>query len=124
MKMELAIDLSPQQNLINEPVPDLVVLTIPFHQFPSQNPGPGHLRLVIEVSDSSAAYDLRIKAGLYARAAIVEYWVVDMAKRQIVVHREPSGGRYTSKTVYAEDESLSPLGCSGSLVVSSILPKV
>jgi Uma2 family endonuclease len=30
--------------------------------------------LIVEVSDTTLRYDLRIKAGLYARAGIVEYW--------------------------------------------------
>lgn len=120
---EAPIDVSPEDNPTSEPVPDFVLLRIPFREFREENPHPEHIRLIIEVSDTSVAFDLRIKAGLYARAGIVEYWVVDIPRRRIVVHREPSEGRYLSKTVYAEHETLSPLESTAQLLVSSVLPK-
>src|SRR5437868_1725980 len=38
---------------------------------------PGEAELVIEVAASSAAYDKGLKARLYARHRVKEYWVVD-----------------------------------------------
>jgi hypothetical protein len=38
-----------------------------------------------------------------------KYWVFDVAAHRLVVHREPSSGRYTSVVVYAEQESVAPL---------------
>ncbi len=35
--------------------------------------------LLIEVSDSSLAYDQGIKRDLYARNGVREYWVVEVA---------------------------------------------
>src|SRR5262249_40620617 len=37
---------------------------------------PGEARLVIEVAHSSFAYDKRIKAPIYARHRVQEYWIV------------------------------------------------
>ena len=35
--------------------------------------------LVVEVSDSSLWFDLNVKAKIYARVGIAEYWVMDVA---------------------------------------------
>jgi len=43
------------------------------------------------------------------RAGIVEYWVVDVAARRLIVHREPRQGLYRSVTAYNEEEAVSAL---------------
>jgi Uma2 family endonuclease len=65
--------------------------------------------LVVEISDSTLGFDLTTKAELYARAGIVEYWVVDVAARRLIVHRDPREGLYRAVTAYAEQESVAPL---------------
>jgi Uma2 family endonuclease len=65
--------------------------------------------LVIEVSESTLRFDLGKKAGLYAAAGISDYWVVDVAARSIVVHRDPADCRYGDVRTYRESEELHPL---------------
>lgn len=60
--------------------------------------------LVVEVADSSLNKDRSIKAELYARAAVPEYWIANIASRTIEVHSEPLGGRYTRVTPYRPGE--------------------
>jgi Uma2 family endonuclease len=60
------------------------------------------------------SFDLTTKASLYARARIVEYWVVDIPGRRIIVHRDPQEGQYRSVTAYAEQESVKPLATAAS----------
>ena len=103
------IDVAPEDNPTNEPEPDLIVLTKPWREFQDANPRPGDLRLVVEVSDSTLGFDLTTKAELYARAGIIEYWVVDIAARRLVVHRDPREGLYRTVTAYAEEETVSAL---------------
>jgi Uma2 family endonuclease len=103
------IDVSPEDNPTNEPEPDLIVLTKPSREFRSTNPQPADIRLVVEISDSSLSFDRTVKARLYARAGIVEYWVFDVAARWLVVHRDPLNGGYQSVLVYTDQESISPL---------------
>src|SRR5205085_8450816 len=50
--------------------------------------------LVIEVADTSLQYDSTIKLGLYARAGISEYWIVDAKAETLEVYRSPSDDRY------------------------------
>jgi Uma2 family endonuclease len=52
--------------------------------------------LAIEIAKTSLRDDLQRKARIYARAGIPEYWVVDVKKRELIVHRSPSGERYRS----------------------------
>jgi Uma2 family endonuclease len=106
---EAPIDVAPEDNPTNEPEPDLVVLAKPSREFQTANPRPADLRLVVEVSDSTLGFDLTAKAELYARAGIVEYWVVDVAARRLIVHRDPREGLYRSVTAYNEQETIGPL---------------
>jgi Uma2 family endonuclease len=102
------IDAAPEDNPTNEPEPDLIVRSKPSREF-KDNPQPSDLRLVVEISDSTLSFDLTTKAGLYARAKIVEYWAVDIPGRRIIVHRDPQEGQYRSVIAYAEQESVKPL---------------
>jgi Uma2 family endonuclease len=70
---------------------------------------------VVEIADTSLAFDLTIKSALYARAGIVEYWVLDVPGRRLIVHREPQGGQYHSVTAYNDQESVAPLGAADSI---------
>ncbi len=93
VNQEAPIDVAPEDNPTNEPEPDLIVLSKPSREF-KDNPQPSDLRLVVEISDSTLGFDLTTKAGLYARARIVEYWVVDIPGRRVIVHRDPQEGQY------------------------------
>jgi Uma2 family endonuclease len=67
------------------------------------------LRLIVEIADSTLGFDLKVKGALYARAGVPEYWVLDVAGRRLLVHRNPQSGRYTDVAAYSEQESVSPL---------------
>jgi Uma2 family endonuclease len=103
VRIQLPIDVSPQDNPTSEPQPDAVVTT-PAAALTSKQPGPGDIVWLVEVSDSTLRFDLTVKARLYARAGIPEYWVVDLIHRNLIVHREPSGDQYLSVNAYGADE--------------------
>ncbi len=88
------------------PLPDAAVIVRPVTEFPVTPPGPGDIRLVAEVSDSTLRDDLTVKAGLYARAGFPEYWVLDVTGRRIVVHRAPVNGVYGTVFVVADGEEI------------------
>ena len=59
--------------------------------------------LVVEVADTSLALDRLRKGGLYARAGMADYWVVNLIDEVLEVYREPvrapscrSGWKYDS----------------------------
>jgi Uma2 family endonuclease len=63
-------------------------------RFAELNPGEAHL--VIEVAASSLAYDKGLKARLYARHRVQEFWVVDANTRSTWVHTGPNGDGWSS----------------------------
>jgi len=85
------------------------VLKRSYSGFRSTSPQPEDLELVVEVADTSLTFDLTVKAALYARAGIVEYWVLDVSGRRLVVHRDPQDGKYRSVVAFSEHESAAPL---------------
>jgi len=112
VNQEAPIDVAPEDNPTNELEPDLIVRAKLSREF-KDNPQPADLRLVVEISDSTLCFDLATKARLYARARIVEYWVVDIPGRRIIVHRDPQEGQYRSVVAYSEQESVKPLASPG-----------
>ncbi|MGI8731283.1 MAG: Uma2 family endonuclease [Solirubrobacteraceae bacterium] len=68
--------------------PDLMVL--------AQGGGdrlPDTALLIVEVASTSRARDLG-KATAYAACGVTEYWVVDIDRDDVLVHREPHNGAY------------------------------
>jgi len=121
---EAPIDVAPEDNPTNEPQPDLIVLSPDYSAFRSAIPQPQDLRLVVELADTTLAFDLTVKAALYARAGIVEYWVLDVQGRRLVVHRDPQAGQYRSIVAYGEQESVAPLSApDASFRVGDVFPR-
>ncbi len=84
---------------------------------------PSGAELVVEVSDSSLSHDRDRKTGLYARAAIPEYWILVLAKRQLEVFREPLEGAYRSRTLLKASDRISPLAApEAAILVADLLP--
>jgi Uma2 family endonuclease len=110
---EAPIDVATADNPTSEPQPDLAVLAHPCSAFTTSNPQASDVRLLVEISDTTLAFDRKVKAGLYARAAIVEYWVVDVTERRIVVHRDPRGEVWGNVASYGPGESIEPLSAPG-----------
>jgi Uma2 family endonuclease len=106
---EAPIDVAPEDDPTSEPEPDIIVLKRPSWEFQTGNPQPRDLHLVVEIADTTLGFDLTTKAALYARADIQEYWVLDVAQRRMVVHRDPAAGRYQSIQLFNEDERITPL---------------
>ena len=81
----------------NELEPDLALLRPRTDGYRTGHPGAGDVLLLIEVSESSLAYDRGTKLPLYAKFAVPEVWIVDPPGAAIEVHREPGEGAYASR---------------------------
>jgi Uma2 family endonuclease len=62
--------------------------------YKERKPHADDVLLLIEVADTSLAYDRTTKLRLYARAGIPEYWIVDCTAEAVEVYRDPSGETY------------------------------
>jgi Uma2 family endonuclease len=108
VESEAPSDVANKDNPQSEPEPDLKVLRRSVKEY-SSNPQPEDILLLVEISDSTVRFDLSVKAKLYARAAIQEYWVVDIPGQRLIVHREPKDGEYRRVMAYEAEEEVSPL---------------
>ena len=78
----------------SEPQPDLALLRWRDDYYTSAHPQPADILLIVEVAESSLAYDQQVKVPLYARYRIPEVWLVDIPARIVWVYRQPDGNRY------------------------------
>lgn len=84
--------LGPITLATSEPEPDVAVARGDDDLYTARHPGPADLGLVVEVADSSLAFDQGVKARLYAAAGIAAYWIVDVVNRQVEVYALAGGG--------------------------------
>lgn len=80
----------PITTLDSEPEPDLTVIRGRRADYAKRHPQPHQVLLLIEVAESTLAYDRTVKKRLYARAGIPIYWIVNLIDKQIEVHTLPS----------------------------------
>jgi Uma2 family endonuclease len=92
----------------SEPQPDLSLLRPRLDFYREGHPKPDDVFLLIEVADSSSDYDHQIKLPLYARAGIVEVWIVDLETKAVGVYRQPSEDAYALEQDFTRDEMISP----------------
>lgn len=116
---QITIDVSPADNPTSEPEPDVIVLTVPSPTIEG-NPRPAQILLLIEVADTTLAYDLKSKAPLYAAAGIPEYWVMDVRGRQLHQHRQPVDVAYQSVTVLSASDAVAAPGRTQSAAVGEL----
>jgi Uma2 family endonuclease len=103
----------------SEPEPDVAVVR--RDDYSRQHPS--EALLVVEVALASLRRDRLVKARLYARAQVMEYWLVDVASREVEVYRQSDGARFTSVTRHRESEALRLLAFPDVAVdIRSILP--
>ncbi|NJD35186.1 MAG: Uma2 family endonuclease, partial [Betaproteobacteria bacterium] len=76
----------------SEPIPDVAL--VKARNYAKAHPGPEDILLLIEVSDTSASYDRRVKLPLYAHHSIAEVWIIDVNAGNLERYTEPRGERY------------------------------
>lgn len=106
----------------SEPQPDFAVLKPRPDAYRTAHPRPADVLLLIEVADSSLAYDRTVKRALYARHGIPELWIVDLAAGEVEVCREPRGEGFENVTRTARGAVLEPALLPGAAIpVAGIL---
>lgn len=91
----------------SEPLPDLVVLKLRDDFYAQAHPTPDDVLLIVEVADSSVAYDRRVKAPMYAAANVPEFWVVDLTTDTVERYSSPKAGRYAKVEKFGRGQELS-----------------
>ena len=86
----------------SEPEPDLALLKPREDFYAGALPTGADTLLVVEISDSTLAYDVRIKAPLYARNGVPELWIVDLPGHALRCFRSPRGDTWTDIRIITE----------------------
>lgn len=89
----------------SEPEPDLAIVRGDRVAYRTRHPGSADIVLVVEVSDTTLATD-RLKGGMYARAGVETYWIVNLVDRCVEVQGEPQPGGYARREVLGEHQFL------------------
>jgi Uma2 family endonuclease len=89
------------------PQPDAVIFRRRT-DFKTRPPCAKDVFFLVEVSDSTLAYDRNIKMPLYAEVGIPEAWLVDLNAERILVYRRPSPEGYQDVRAYQRGETIYP----------------
>jgi Uma2 family endonuclease len=107
---------------LSEPQPDFAVLKPRDDDYRRATPRPDEVLLIIEVADSSLAYDRNVKRSLYARHGIPEFWIVNLSAGEMEVCRGPQGEQYASVSRVGREAALEPQLLPGVVIsVAAIL---
>lgn len=110
----------PESN--SSPEPDITIVRWRDDYYRHQAPGPDDVILIVEISKSTLAYDKNLKATLYAKAGIQEYWLVNLIENVVEVYGEPNEGKYQSVRTAGKGETVPlPGGLKGSVAVDEII---
>ncbi|HFE67438.1 MAG TPA: Uma2 family endonuclease [Chloroflexi bacterium] len=93
----------------SEPEPDVVLLHPRPDFYVAGHPEPEDIFLLIEVSETSLAYDREVKLPLYARAGIMEVWLVNVREEVVELYRQPTPDGFAETRQYRKGNSISPL---------------
>lgn len=89
-----------------EPQPDVAVCIPARDEYRTNHPRPPDVFLVVEVADTTVAWDRLVKMRRYARAGVPEAWLVDLGARSIETYREPGADGYALREVFGPGERL------------------
>jgi Uma2 family endonuclease len=84
----------------------------------------------VEVADTSLALDRLGKGGLYARAGVADYWIVNLRNEVLEVYRQPAkaptrryGWKYGSVKLLKRGATVTPLAAPRAKIrVADLLP--
>jgi Uma2 family endonuclease len=89
--------------------PDFLVLEQKRGGYKFKHPEASNVKLVVEASESSLRFDQRVKLPVYAAAGVPEYWIADLEREVLIVHRVPDGDTYKVIATRQGDDSVSSL---------------
>jgi hypothetical protein len=117
----IEVDIADRERTL--PEPDLAVLAEDNLVYGNRFPRGDELLLAVEVSDTTLRHAVTTKRDLYARAAVCEYWILDIRGRRLIVCRTPEAGVYSNVQTFSENESVS-VACrpEALLSVAAMLP--
>lgn len=93
----------------SEPEPDIAVVHPHPLDYEDHHPTPEEVYFLIEVADRTMKRDKDLKAPVYARSNIQEYWILDVNAPQLLIFREPFPQGYQQEMRVAATEFVRPI---------------
>lgn len=90
----------------SEPEADVAILKPRDDFYENKKPEAADTFFVIEVSDSTYRYDVKVKLPMYAKAGIEEAWIINLKKKQIEIYKNVKDGLYRSNEIYLTGEDI------------------
>lgn len=109
VKYDVRCQLDLHVSNITEPLPDIAIVKARADSYTKAHPTPADTLLLIEVSQSSLKYDLERKAGIFAKAGVPEYWVLDLKARRLHVFTGPTADGWRHHTILTPREQVQSL---------------
>jgi Uma2 family endonuclease len=112
----------------SEPEPDLSVVAGDPRD--SSLSHPARPVLIVEVAETSLTFDREHKGSLYARAGIMDYWIINLVDRELEIHRDPVaaplapfGWQYRPRQAITTNGTISALAApSAGISVADLMP--
>lgn len=79
------------------------------------------VRLAVEISDSTVAFDMGCKARVYADHGVPEYWVVDIEAKIIHQFWEPDDGRFAQQKITGFGTQITAITIDGLTIPTATL---
>jgi len=117
----VAVQNPVQLDDLTEPEPDFAVLKPRPDDYKLATPRADEVLLIVEVADTSLAYDRNVKRSLYARHGIPEFWIVNLSAGEVEVCRKPSGDDYASVSRVGRGGILEPELLPGATIAVAAL---
>lgn len=86
--------------------PDIALLKPRADFYADCHPRPGDIQLIVEIADSSLAYDSQVKLPLYASAGIPEVWILNLRQSRAEIYTEPLKREYLSRKKFPAGSTL------------------
>ena len=90
----------------SEPEPDIVLANWDDKEYAENHPTPSDILLVMEISDTTLAYDREAKALAYSRNNIQQYLLLNLQNETIEDYREPNTDGYQFKRTLRKGDTL------------------
>ena len=100
---------------VSEPEPDLVIAQRRNDNYLDSHPSPEDIVLLVEVADSSLAFDRDTKLPLYRECGIELIWLVNVPQDRIEVYGQSGEGEFYGRGEFVEFEGRA-------IAVDQILP--
>ncbi len=83
----------------SEPEPDIAVVRLDANEYSFRHPEAADIYLLIEVADSTINKARKQKARIYGKNHVLEYWILDLQKRQVYIFRQPEDSIYREELI-------------------------